>query len=299
MSKDDLDQRQQQLSLKTRFPVEHLLAGEYRSVFKGRGMDFDEIHGYVPGDDVQTIDWNVTARTGTPHIKRYIEERELAVWFLVDTSASCRLAPGGSSNKQKWDVMHEITTLLALSAVQNHDRCGLILFSDRVEHIVPLRRGRPHAYHLLRDMLDVKAEGQKTDLQPALAALNHLSPRRGLVFLLSDFLCEANREVLGMTSFRQDLVAIAVNDPWEKEPPNCGLVEVADAESGETRLWDFRAKQAKICREAFSRKRSDLKIELEAVGADLMELDTQQDCAETLASFFRQRLRRIADESGG
>jgi len=292
----DLDKKLRQLQLQTRYPVEHLLAGEYRSVFKGRGMDFDEIRPYTPGDDVRSIDWNVTARTGHPHIKRYIEERELAVWFLVDTSASCRTGHGA---RTKWDAIHEITALLTLSATRNNDRTGLILFSDHIEHINPPRKGRLHAMHLLSDLLKSKPQGKKTDLQPALDALAHLSRRRSLVFLISDFLFDTNRDQLGLPGFRQDLIAVAVNDLQEMTPPVCGLAAVADSETGETLLCDFnRAHQASYS-EAFTARRDQLKTELDAVGADLIELESQTNCAETLALFFRNRLRRTNSESGG
>ena len=292
----DLDKRLRQLQLQTRHPVEHMLAGEYRSVFKGRGMDFDEIRPYEPGDDVRTIDWNVTARTGSPHIRRYIEERELAVWFLVDTSASCR---AGHGTHTKWDAMHEITALLTLSATRNNDRTGLLLFSDRVEQVIPPRKGRLHAMRLLNDLIKVEPQGRKTDLQPALDALAHLARRRSLVFIISDFLFATGREQLGAMGFRQDMIAIAVNEPQEIEPPVCGLADVADSETGKTMLCDFnRAHQADY-RRAFSNQRTALKIELDAVGADLIELTTQSNCAEALTLFFRNRLRRAADETGG
>ncbi len=292
----DLDKKLRQLQLQTRYPVEHLLAGEYRSVFKGRGMDFDEIRPYTPGDDVRTMDWNVTARTGNPHIKRYIEERELAVWFLIDTSASCRT---GHGRRTKWDAVHEITALLTLAATRNNDRTGLILFSDRVEHVIPPRKGRLHAMRLLNDLLKAEPQGRKTGLQPALDALAHLARRRSLVFIISDFLFDTGREQLGAMGFRQDLIAVAVNDPQEIDPPVCGLVAVADSETGETMLCDLnRARQADY-RRAFAARRDALKIELDAAGADLIELDTQQNCAEVLTLFFRNRLRRTADETGG
>lgn len=293
---EQMDRRLRQLQLQTRYPVEHLLAGEYRSVFKGRGMDFDEIRPYEKGDDVRTIDWNVTARTGKPHIKRYIEERELAVWFLVDTSASCRT---GHSERTKWDVMHEITALLTLSAIRNNDRVGLILFSDRIEHINPPRKGRIHAMHLLSDLLHSKPQGKQTNIQPALDALAHLARRRSLVFLLSDFLFDINRDQLGQTGFRQDLIAVAVNDPQEIEPPACGLAAVQDSETGEQMLCDFNQKHQKDYRHAFVQHRAALKTELGAISADLIELTTQSDCAEALTLFFRNRLRRTADETGG
>lgn len=292
----DLDTRLRQLQLQTRYPVEHLLAGEYRSVFKGRGMDFDEIRPYEPGDDVRTLDWNVTARTGKPHIKRYIEERELAVWFLIDTSASCRT---GHGERTKWDAIHEITALLTLSATRNNDRTGLILFSDRIEQIIPPRKGRLHAMRLLHDLIQADPRGRKSDLQPALDALAHLARRRSLTFLISDFLFDTGREQLGQSGFKQDLIAIAVNDRQEMEPPVCGLVAVADSETGETLLCDFnRAHQAEY-RRSFAAQRTALKIELDAVGADLIELDSQENCADVLTLFFRNRLRRAADETGG
>jgi len=292
----DMDKRLRRLQLQTRFPVEHLLAGEYRSVFKGRGMDFDEIRPYEPGDDVRTIDWNVTARTGKPHIKRYIEERELAVWFMVDTSASCRT---GHGERTKWDVLHEICALLALSAVKNNDRVGLILFSDRIEHINPPRKGRSHVMHMLSDMLAAEPQGRTTDLQPALDAFAHLARRRSLAFLVSDFLFDTGRDQLGTVSFRQDLIAVAVNDPQEIEPPACGLTAIKDSETGETMLCDLnRAHQGDYTR-SFTDRRTALKKELESVGTDLIELTTESDCPEALTLFFRNRLRRTANETGG
>ena len=293
---DDMDRHLRQLQIKTRYPVEHLLAGEYRSVFKGRGMEFDEIRAYEPGDDVRSIDWNVTARVGKPHIKRYIEERELAVWFLVDASASC-LTGHGSRTKQ--DAMHEITALLTMSAIRNQDRAGLILFSDRIEHIDPPRKGRMHAQALLSNMLKTQPKGRTTDMSPALEALAHLARRRSLVFLISDFLFDINREQLIQAGFRQDLIAIAVNAPWEIEPPACGLAAVADSETGETMLCDFNRRRQQVYAQSFAERRAKLKAELDLAGADLIELDTERDCAQALTLFFRNRLRRTADETGG
>ena len=292
----DLDKKLRQLQLQTRYPVEHLLAGEYRSVFKGRGMDFDEIRPYEPGDDVRTIDWNVTARTGHPHIKRYIEERELAVWFLVDTSASCRT---GHGERTKWDAIHEITAMLTLSATRNNDRTGLILFSDRVEQVIPPRKGSLHAMRLLNDLIKSEPQGRETNLQPALDALAHLARRRSLVFIISDFLFDTGREQLGAMGFRQDLIAVAVNDRQEIAPPVCGLVAVADSETGETMLCDMNSIHQVDYGNSFTDQRTALKTELDAVGADLIELDTQANCAEVLTLFFRNRLRRTADEPGG
>ena len=198
-----IDQRLRQLQLRTRYPVEHLLAGEYRSVFKGRGMDFDEIRSYHPGDEVRSIDWNVTARTGRPHVKRYVEERELAVWLVVDASASCRIAAPG---RTKWDTMNELAALLTLSAIHNHDRVGMVLCSDRVEQILQPRKGRQHALRLLADLLAVEPRNRGSDPAPALDAILHVAQRRVLVLMLSDFLFEMDREQLAAVAFRHDLV---------------------------------------------------------------------------------------------
>ncbi|MFV1968809.1 MAG: DUF58 domain-containing protein [Pirellulaceae bacterium] len=296
MTRHSIDQRLRQLQLRTRYPVEHLLAGEYRSVFKGRGMDFDEICSYHPGDEVRTIDWNVTARTGRPHIKRYVEERELAVWLIVDASASCRItAPG----RTKWDAMHELAALLTLSATHNHDRVGMILCSDRVEQILQPRKGRQHAMRLLADLLAVQPRHRGSDPAPALDALLHMAQRRVLVLMLSDFLFDMDREQLGAVAFRHDLVGIAVNHPSEIEPPPCGLAAVRDSETGEALVADFGVTGRDLCKRTFDARRARLKEEFAAVRADLLELDTRSDCAEELARFFRHRLRRTADETGG
>lgn len=296
MTLESIDQRLRQLQLRTRYPVEHLLAGEYRSVFKGRGMDFDEICDYHPGDDVRAIDWNVTARTGRPYVKRYVEERELAVWLVVDVSASCRIeAPG----RTKWDAIHELAALLAISAIHNHDRVGMILCSDRVEQILQPRKGRQHALRLLNDLMAVEPKSPGSNPAPALDALLHMARRRVLVLMLSDFLFDLNREQLGPVAFRHDLVGVAVNHPSEIEPPPCGLAAVRDSETGEALVADFGHAGRDVCRQTFDERRRRLREEFAAVRADLLELDTRAACAEELARFFRHRLRRTADETGG
>lgn len=291
-----IDQRLRQLQLRTRYPVKHLLAGEYRSVFKGRGMDFDEIRSYQPGDEVRSIDWNVTARTGRPHIKRYVEERELGVWLVVDASASCRIAAPG---RTKWDALNELAALLTLSAIHNHDRVGLILWSDRVEQVLQPRKGRQHALRLLADLVAVQPRNRGSDPAPALDVLLHLARRRVLVLMLSDFLFDMDREQLGAVAFRHDLVGLAVNHPSEIEPPPCGLATVRDAETGETLVADFGFTGRGICKRAFDARRARLREEFAAVRADFLEIDTRNDCAEELTRFFRHRLRRTADETGG
>ena len=313
MPLQSIDQRLRQLQLRTRYPVEHLLAGEYRSVFKGRGMDFDEIRSYHPGDEVRSIDWNVTARTGRPHVKRYIEERELVVWLVVDASASCRISAqsrtgsdrtgsdrtASTTGRSKWDAMNELAALLTLSAIHNHDRVGMILCSDRVEQILQPRKGRQHALRLLNDLLAVEPRGVGSNPAPALDAILHMARRRVLILMLSDFLFDMDREQLGAVAFRHDLVGVAVNHPSEVEPPPCGLAAVRDSETGEALVVDFGTTGRAICRRTFDARRACLREEFAAVRADLLELDTCSNCAEELGRFFRHRLRRTADETGG
>jgi uncharacterized protein (DUF58 family) len=195
--------------------------------------------------------------------------------------------------------MHELAALLTLSATQNHDRVGMILWSDQIEQILPPRQGRLHALRLLADLLAIQPRRLGSDPAPALEALLHLSRRRVLVLLLSDFLFDIDREQLGAVAFRHDLVGIAVNHPSEIAPPPCGLAAVRDAETGETLVADLGPSGRDACRNTFDAQRARLRDEFAAVRADLLELDTHSDCAEELARFFRHRLRRAADETGG
>jgi uncharacterized protein (DUF58 family) len=238
----------------------------------------------------------VTARTGRPYVKRYIEERELVVWLVVDASASCRIAAPG---RTKWDAMHELAALLTLSATHNHDRVGMILWSARVEQILQPGKGRQHALRLLADLLAVQPRNPGSDPAPAFDALLHIARRRVLVLMLSDFLFDVDREQLGAVAFRHDLVGIAVNHPSEIEPPPCGLAAVRDSETGETLVADLGHAGRDACNSAFAARRTCLREEFAAVRADFLELDTRSDCAEELARFFRRRLRRTADETGG
>ncbi len=230
------------------------------------------------------------------------EERELAVWLVVDASASCRIAAGGGA---KWDTINELAALLTFSAIHNHDRVGIILCSDRVEQILQPRKGRQHALRLLTDLLSVQPRNKGSDPAPALDAILHMAQRRVLVLMLSDFLFDVDREQLGAVAFRHDLVGVAVNHPSEIEPPPCGLAAVRDSETGEALVADFGCSGKRgfagrdICKRTFDARRTRLREEFAAVRADLLELDTCSDCAEELARFFRHRLRRTADETGG
>src|SRR5215469_3573657 len=217
------------LQLRARRAVEDLLGGEYHSVFKGMGMAFEEVREYQPGDDIRTIDWNVTARMGHPFIKRFVEERELTVLLLIDGSASQQF---GTRLQQKREVAAELAAVLAFSAITNNDKVGLVAFTDRVERFVPPRKGTRHVLRLIRDVLFFQPTQRGTCLREALDYLNRVLHRRAIVFLLSDFLDRNYEQALKRTGKRHDLVAVPIRDPGEAELPAVGLLELEDAETG-------------------------------------------------------------------
>src|SRR5438128_2302092 len=217
------------LHVKARRAVEDLLGGEYHSVFKGRGIAFEEVREYQPGDDVRAIDWNVTARMGHPFIKRFIEERELTVMLLVDCSASHHF---GTGRYEKREVAAELAAILAFSAISNNDKVGLIAFTDAIERFVPPRKGTRHVLRLIRDVLYFQPQRRATSLHEGLDYLNRVLRRRSIVFLLSDFIDRGFERVLKRTGRRHDLIAIRIADPREDELPPVGLLELEDAETG-------------------------------------------------------------------
>jgi len=224
--------------------VNDVLAGDYQSVFKGRGMEFDEVREYQAGDDVRTIDWNVTARTGHPFVKRYVEERELTVLLAVDISASGLF---GSVAKRKSEVAAELCAMLAFSAIKNNDKVGLLLFSHRIEKFIPPRKGGSHVLRIIREVLGYQPEEKGTDIAQALEYLGKVAHKRGVVFLLSDFLSPDFKKPLGLLARRHDLIAISIIDRRELTVPALGLIELVDSETGASRVVDssdrgFRAR---------------------------------------------------------
>jgi uncharacterized protein (DUF58 family) len=278
------------LQITTRKVVNDVLAGGYTSVFKGRGIEFDEVREYMPGDDVRTIDWNVTARTGRPYVKRYVEERELTVIFVVDLSASGAF---GSVRKLKNEIAAEFCALLSFSAVKNNDKVGLIVFTDRVELYVPPKKGTTHVLRLIRELLNFKPKAAKTDLAGALDFLGKVSKKRAVVFLVSDFQAEGFEKPMRIVSKRHDLVAVPIVDPREVRLPNVGLIELEDAETGETILVDTSSAAVRKRYERLGRERSEQFRELFAsMGVDNIEVATDRDYIPKLVSFFRARERR-------
>jgi len=275
----------------TRLVDEHL-SGEYHSVFKGRGMEFDEVREYTAGDDVRSIDWNVTARMGHPFVKRYREERELTVIFLVDISGSqvC-----GSAKRSKAELAAEITSVLALSAIKNQDKVGLILFSDRIEKSIPPRKGRTAAMRLVREVLAAEETRHGTDIAGALRFLNGVQKRRAVVFLISDFLDHSYQSELRVAARRHDLICCPVSDPWERVLPDLGLIEVEDPETGELMLVDTSSRSVREhYAEDAQASRDGLLSKFRKLGVDAIPLSTEQPFIDAIHALFRQRQARAS-----
>lgn len=271
--------------------VENLVGGEYHSVYKGRGMAFDEVREYQPGDEVRTIDWNVTARMGHPFIKRFVEERELTVLLVMDVSASQRFS---TCALQKRDIAAELAAVLAFSAVVNNDRVGLIAFTDRVEKFVPPRKGVRHVLRLIREVLYFEPSRRGTRLREALDYLNRVIKRRAIVFLLSDFLDRGYEAAFRRTGARHDLVALRISDPAEARLVPAGLVRAKDAETGSSIVVDSGSRTVRRCYAAAAAARDEeLGGLARAAGVDLVEISTRGDHLDALVRFFRLRERRL------
>jgi uncharacterized protein (DUF58 family) len=277
------------LQLQARRAVEDQLGGSYRSVFKGAGIAFEEVREYQPGDDIRAIDWNVTARMGHPFVKRFVEERELTVMMVVDGSASQAF---GTGIQQKREAAAELAAVVAFSAIANNDRVGLLHFTDRVERIVPPRKGGRHVLRLLRELLFFQPQGRGTKIKEALRVVNRVLHRRALLFLFSDFLDRDYEPALKRTGRRHDLIAVALSDPRELEMPNVGLLQLEDVEEGKMVLLDT---SSKAVREAFVQRNQDRQERLRQLARSgrigLIEVSTDGGGLDALARFFRLRQR--------
>lgn len=287
----DILKQVKRVELKTRGSVNAVFSGEYRSVFKGQGMEFAEVREYMPGDEVRAIDWNVTARMRKPYVKRYIEERELTVMLALDVSASERF---GTVRRFKSDVITEFAAVVALAAVRNNDRVGVLFFTDRVELVVPPRKGKRHMLRIVRDLLAFDPVGTRTDLRPALEHMQRTLHQHTVIFLVSDFLAEGYEHALKVLARRHDLVAVTLNDPAEDLLPNVGVARLRDPETNEyveidTSDHAVRAAYADhVSGELSARKRL-----LRRAGVDEIELETGSDVIEPLLKFFRARDTRV------
>jgi uncharacterized protein (DUF58 family) len=279
------------IELRTRGLVNTLFAGEYRSVFKGQGMEFSEVREYQPGDEVRSIDWNVTARMRRPFVKRYIEERELTVMLAVDLSGSERF---GTRRRFKSELASELASVLAMSAVRNNDRVGALLFTEQIEHVVPPRKGRRHALRLIRDLLAFEPKGSGTDIAAATEYLNRMLRHHTIIFLVSDFAQEGLERPLKLLAQRHDVVAVSVEDPSEQRLPDLGLARFVDPETGD--VVDVDTSDARV-REAYDRTVADeremRKRLLRRLAIDEIPVRTDAGIIEPLLRFFRARETRV------
>jgi len=289
-----------QVELKTRRLVDDQLAGQYHSVFKGRGMNFADVREYVRGDEVRTIDWNVTARTGVPHIKTFTEERELTLLLMIDLSAS---GAYGSVRASKRELAAEVGSALAFSAIRNSDKVGLLLFTDRVELFLPPKKGRSHILRIIREILFFEPKGRGTALNLALDHANRVLKRRALVFLVSDFLLPGRIEEhlpafgrkLAVTGRRHDLVALSVSDPREYQLPDIGVITLEDAETGEQIEIDTsRASARESYARAAARYREEVARCVRGSGVEQLDLSTAKPYLPELMAFFGRRQGRRA-----
>ncbi len=280
------------LQIYTRKSVTNVFAGEYASVFKGRGMEFDEVREYIPGDDVRTIDWNVTARTGRPYVKRYVEERELTVMLLVDVTASLLF---GTRNRSKSEFIAELCAIISFLAASNNDKLGLILFGDEVKAFIPPKKGIRHMMRTLREILTTLPSQGPTNIAGALEHLNRVMRKKAVVFLVSDFLADGFEKQVSLTSRRHDLIAIQVIDPAEEDLPPCGTILFEDVESGSSRLVDTSSESVRAAfRECNAAKRRTLEENMKAAGVDFLRMRTDGSALAPLEELFRKRARRMA-----
>ena len=279
------------IEISTRGLVNDVLSGEYHSVFKGRGMEFSEVREYQIGDDIRTIDWNVTARHGHPYVKVFEEERELTVMLMVDASSSGEF---GSYQQMKGEIAVEICALLAFSAIKNNDKVGLIIFTDKIEKFVPPRKGKSHVLRVLRELLYFKPEDQKTDIGLAMEYFSQVIHRRSVVFLISDFISEGFEQPLRIASQKHDIIAIHMIDPREIELPPLGYIELEDAETGEQILLDTNDRQIRgLFAEQAVQAMGDQDRLFKSMNMDSIRIRTDQSYIEPLIRFFRMRAKRF------
>jgi uncharacterized protein (DUF58 family) len=278
------------IEISTRGLVNEVFSGEYHSVFKGRGMNFAEVRAYQYGDDIRSIDWNVTARNGAPFVKVFEEERELTVMLLVDVSASGEF---GSKERMKGEVAVEICALLAFSAIKNNDKVGLVIFSDRIEKFVPPRKGRRHVLRVLRELLYHEPEGRRTDITAALEYLTHVQRKKAVAFVVSDFQDEGFEKALAVAGRRHDVIAVRVGDRRERELPALGYLELEDPESGRRVVInssdpDFRDR----FRRRVEARREQLDRALRRSKVDVIDIESGEPYVQPLMRFFQERARR-------
>ena len=287
METNELLRRVRRIEIKTKGLSRQIFAGEYHSAFKGRGMSFSEVRNYQYGDDVRNIDWNVTARSGEPHVKVFEEERELTVMLLVDISKSSFF---GSQEQLKNELITEICAVLAFSAINNNDKVGLLLFSDRIEKFLPPKKGRGHILRIIRELIDTRPEGKGTDLGQALTYFTNMVRKRSICFLLSDFLASDYEKPLRLAARRHDLIGVHLVDPREKELPAIGLLRARDAETGEATWVDTDSRRVREqYADWYHNHQQYFSSAFAQSGADALTIETTEDYTKSLLRFFKSR----------
>jgi len=287
METSELLKKVRKIEIKTKGLSKHIFAGEYHSAFKGRGMSFSEVRNYQYGDDVRNIDWNVTARTGDPHVKIFEEERELTVMMLVDISRSAYF---GTVEQRKDEIITEICAVLAFSAINNNDKVGVIFFSDQIELFIPPKKGKTHILRIIRELINLKPKQQGTNLGNALEYFNNVIKKRCTAFILSDFMAADYENALRIAGRRHDLVGVHILDPREEALPNVGLIRAMDAESG-AEIWVDTASAGVRKRYAlwFAQHQDYFKTTFKKSGIDTVSIRTNEPYVNALLQFFKKR----------
>ena len=289
METSELLKKVRKIELKTKGLSNHIFAGEYHTAFKGRGMAFSEVREYQPGDDVRTIDWNVTARFNLPFVKVFEEERELTVMLIIDVSGSKNF---GTQNQFKQELVTELAAVLAFSAIQNNDKIGVIFFSDKVEKFIPPKKGKSHILRIIRELIAFEPENTTTKIAEGLRFFNNVIKKRSVCFVISDFMDSGYDAPLKIANKKHDVIAIKINDPREEELPNIGLIQLKDAESGQLKWVDTSNPSVRESYQSYSRNRSQHTQQLfKNSGVDTIALQTDQDYIKPLIRFFKKRNR--------
>ena len=287
----DIIRKIRRIQITTSRKVMDVFAGQYQSVFKGVGMEFDEVREYLPGDEIRSIDWNVTARMGHPFIKKFVEERELTIMILLDVSMSCRF---GTGNTIKSDLAAELCSVIAFSATQNNDRVGMFTFTDRIEKFIPARKGLRHVLRVIREALYNNPVGSGTDIKNALEHLNRVTTRRTITFVISDFFAPDFKKTLSITNKRHDVIAVNITDPSETKLPEAGIVKLHDAETGEPSLIDTSDRRLRELYSVRAEKLAEDRHQLfRSVNVDSIDISTAGSYVEPLIRFFRTREKRM------
>lgn len=287
METSELLKKVRKIEIKTRGLSNQIFSGEYHSAFKGRGMTFSEVREYQPGDDIRTIDWNVTARFKNTYVKVFEEEREMTVMLLVDVSASGEF---GTQKQLKQDLITELCAVLSFSTIQNNDKIGIIFFSDKIEKFIPPKKGKSHVLRIIRDLIEFKPEHKKTDIKMALKYLTNIITKRSIAFVISDFMSEDFVDALKIANKKHDLVALRIFDKREKELPNVGFVKLMDAETGALRWIDTSDKKVRTHFSVAAKKQDNyLKEVFNKSGVDTAQINTAESYVKPLINLFKRR----------